>query len=158
MNRQTSVAVGIVLVAVAIILGLLLLNKGDGPVAGMILSDRALVNTDQYNAAAKAPGDGIYLVASKEYNKFRNKYLSGIPEAKELFATFYFVECPVGTEFTVRWLKEDELIKEAKKTLVTNTKGVISYILEGAYLEKGSYSIELYDGNIKLIEKEFHVK
>lgn len=158
MNKKTVITVLTIFVLAAIFLGALLVNKGDGPVAGMILADKAMENTDIYTNAAKTHNDGIYLVVSNAYNKLQEDYKTNVPENKDLYLTIHFVECPKGSEFTGKWLMEEKLIKEEKGTLTTDAEGVISYLLDGSSVVKGQYVFELYDGDRKLFEKEFFVE
>jgi hypothetical protein len=158
MSKKTSVLVLAIFITIAILLGLLLLNKGDEPVSGVILSDKSLSNLEIYHQAEKLHGQGIYLVVTKAFNKFREDYKAVIPEGKALYATLYFIECPKGSQFTLKWLKDSTAIKEEIGVLTTNTTGVISFMLEEGYVEKGSYTIVLYDGDKAIFEKEFSVE
>lgn len=158
MNKKTSVIVLGIFIAASILLGLLLINKGDEPVAGMILSDKVLDNIDVYHNAEQLHGEGIYLVVSKAFNKFQEDYKARIPEGKDLYTTIYFIECPKGSEFIIKWLKDGKVIKDEIGILSTDTTGVISYMLDGSYVVKGIYSIELYDGDKRIFEKEFTVE
>jgi len=158
MNKKTSVIALGILIAAAILLGLLLINKGDEPVAGMILSDKALDNLDVYHSAEQLHGDGIYLVVSKAFNKFREDYKAGIPEGKDLYITIYLIECPKGSEFTIKWLKDGKVIKDEIGILSTEATGVISYMLDESSVVKGIYGIEIYDGDKRIFDKEFSVE
>jgi len=158
MNKKTSAIVLGIFIAASIFLGLLLINKGDEPVAGMILSDKALDNKDAYHSAEQLHGEGIYLVVSKAFNKFQENYKTRIPEGNDLYATIYLIECPKGSEFIIKWLKDGKVIKDEIGILSTEATGVISYMLDGTYVVEGFYSIELYDGDKRIFEKEFSVE
>jgi len=158
MNKKTAATALIVLVAVAIFLGFLFVNKGDGPVAGLILADTALEDLDTYNSASALHGDGIYLVASNAFNKFRADYESSIPANKNLYAAVHFVECPKGSEYTGKWIKNGTVLFESKGTLSRDLEGVISYMLDGSKLLKGSFVFALYDGEKKIFEQTFTVE
>lgn len=158
MNKKTSVIVLVIFIAASIFLGLLLINKGDEPVAGMILSDYVLDNKDVYHKAEQLHGEGIYLVVSKAFNIFREDYKAGIPEGKDIYAAIFFIECKKGSEFMIKWLKDGKVIKDEIEILSTDAMGVISYMLDGSYVVKGIYSIEIYDGDKRIFEKGFSVE
>jgi hypothetical protein len=158
MNKKTAITVLVIIIVAALFLGFLLVNKRDGPVAGIILADKAMEDTNIYNAAAKTHGDGIYLVVSNAFNKFQEDYKANIVKAKNLYATIHFVECPKGSEYTGKWLKEGKVIQNDMGTLPTGPEGVISYMLDKGNVVKGSYSFELYDGDRKIFEKVFSVE
>jgi len=158
MKKKTAGTVLAVIIIGAIFLGFLLVNKGDGPVMGMVLADRALENTEAYDNAAQSQGDGIYLVVSSAYNKYQEDYKADIPEGNDLYATIYFVECPQGSEYTGKWIKDGAVINENIGTLPTGPKGVISYILDGGSVVSGSYTFELYDGDGKIFETTFSIE
>jgi len=158
MKRHTAITVLIVIIAGAVLLGFLFLNKGDGPVTGMILADRAVENTETYNTTAKTHDDGIYLVVSNAFNKFQEDYKADIPENNDLYVTVHFVECPQGSEYTGKWIKSGIVIHEENRTLPTWPEGVISYMLDGPSVVKGTYTFELYNGNGKIFEKTFSVE
>lgn len=158
MNKKTAITVLAVFVAAAILLGLLFVNNGDGPVAGMILADKAIESTEFYDDAAKTHEDGIYMVVSNAFNKFQEDYKSNIPEMKDLYAIIHFVECPKGSTFTGKWLTEGKVTREDKGTLPTGPEGVISYKLDGSSVVKGNYIFELYNEDRKIFEKAFSVE
>lgn len=158
MNKKTAISVLTIFVVAAIFLGLMLVNKGDGPVTGMIMADKALENMETYNDAAGTKGDGIYLIVSNAFNKFQEDYQAEIPESNDLYAAIHFVECPKGSEYTGKWMKDGNLIQEDNGTLLTGPEGVLSYKLDGDSVVKGSYTFELYDGDKKMFEKTFSVE
>ena len=157
MNKKTSVTVlGIVVVA-AIFLGFIFLNKSDGPVMGMMFSADAVGSLDDYEDAAGARGESIYMIVSKSFNKFQEDYSRDIPEGQDLYAAVHFVECPQGSEYTGKWIKDGEAISEEKETLATGPQGVISYMIEGNSVLGGKYVFQLYDGAEMIFEKTFSV-
>jgi len=158
MNKKTAIFVLTILVAAAIFLGFMLVNKGDGPVTGMIMANRALENMEIYNDAAGTKDDGIYLIVSNAFNKFQEDYQAEIPESNDLYAAIHFVECPKGSEYTGKWMKDGNLLQEDNGTLLTGPEGVISYKLDGDSVVKGSYTFKLYDGDKKMFEKTFSVE
>ncbi|MBN2879484.1 MAG: hypothetical protein JXN65_07625 [Clostridia bacterium] len=158
MNKKTSTTVLTLFIIGAIFLGLLLVNKGDGPVMGMILAENPIENTADYNKSAQEQSEGTYLVLSNAFNKYQEDYSTSIPEGSPLYASVHFVECPQGAQYTGKWIFEGELLKEETGTLSTGPEGVISYMLEGGKVAKGSYTFELYDGDKKVFERNFSVK
>ncbi|SFR96889.1 hypothetical protein [Anaeromicropila populeti] len=158
MKKKTSLIVLMIFIVLAILIGFVLVNKGDGPVSGMILADKVLDNIDEYNSAEETQGSEIYLVVSSAYNKLEEEYKTSIPESENLYATIHIVECPKGSEFTGKWLKDDEVIKEDVVTLATDSEGVVTCMLDGDNVTKGSYSFELYEGDRKILEKTFSVE
>lgn len=158
MKKKTSLIVLIIFIVLAILVGFVLVNKGDGPVAGMILADKVLDDIHKYNSAEEKQGKEIYLVVSKKYNKFEEDYKTSIPESENFYSTIHIVECPKGSEFTGKWLKHDEVIKEDVVTLTTDSEGVVSFMLDGDNVSRGGYSFELYEGDRKIFEKTFSVE
>lgn len=158
MKKKTAITVLVVILIGAILLGFLLLNKGDGPVMGMVLADTAIENAKAYDAAAQAQGDGVYLVVSSAFNKYQEDYKTDIPQGNDLYATIHFVECPKGSKFTAKWMKEGTVIEEDIGTLLTGPEGVIAYKLDGDNVVSGSYTFELYGGDGKIFEMTFSVK
>jgi len=158
MGKKTAVIVLAAVIVAAIMLGFILISSGDGPVMGMVLADRALENTSAYADAAKAHGDGIYLVVSNAFNDYQVDYETGIPQGKDLYATLHFVECPQGSEYTGRWVRNGDIVAEEKGTLSTGPEGVIAYMLDKDSVTGGSYTFELYDGDSKIFEYTFSVE
>jgi len=158
MNKKTAMTVLTIIVVAAIFMGFLLVNKGDGPVTGMILADRAIENVETYSNDVQTHGDGIYLVVSNAFNKFEEDYKAEILESKDLYATIHFVECPKGSEYTGKWIKDGNVVQEDNGILLTGPEGVISYLLEGDSAVKGSYTFELYEGDRKIFEKTFSIE
>ncbi|GEM_PF-1098023 len=156
--KKTSIAVLVIIIIAAIIIGLVLVNKGDGPVTGMILADSKIENKDAYYNAVETHGGGVYLVVSNAFNKFQEDYKVEIPSGEDLYATIHLVECPKGSEFIGKWIKDGNVIGEDKGIVTTGPEGVISYMLEGEKVVKGSYIFELYDGDRKIFERTFSVE
>lgn len=158
MNKKTSIYVFIILVVAAIFMGLLMLNKSDGPVTGMILADRPLQSTSSYGDAQKTPDDSIFLVISNAFNKFQEDYKTAIPENESLYATVHFVECPQGSTFTAKWILNSSVIQQEEGTLLTGPEGVITYTLDGVNVKKGSYTFQLFDGEKQIFETAISVE
>lgn len=158
MGKKTSIIVLVIFIVLAILIGYVLVNKGDGPVAGLILADSALGDADSYQIAEEMPGQETYLVAINAYNKVEENYKTRIPELKDLYANFHLVECPKGSKFTGKWLNDNKVLKEDTATLTTDTEGVVSYMLDGDHVKKGDYRFELYDGEREIFEMAFSVE
>ena len=138
MNRKTSAIALVLLVLTAILLGYVLVNRGDGPVQGVVLSDKAISAAQGFNNTVASPANGVYLILTDEFSKLSEKFKADIPAGKELYAAIHFVECTKGTQFTVKWIAGTETIKEETKELATDKEGVISYSLEGEKAKSGS--------------------
>ncbi|MBF4692489.1 hypothetical protein [Fusibacter ferrireducens] len=158
MSKKATIIFLVITIIAALGLGFLLINKGDGPIAGMVLADREIDSIENYVDATKAQGKGIYSVVSNAFNKFEEDYHVDIPEGKDLYVIIHFVECPKGSKYTGKWIKDGEEILKSNGILSTGPEGVISYKLEGKSVTKGQYLFELYDGNSKLIEKAFSLE
>ena len=157
MGKKATITTLIVLIACAVLIGALLLNKSDGPVTGMILSDMPIADAEAYSDAAEAQGDGVYLVVSNAFNKFQTDYQSAISAGSELYASVYFVECPAGSVFTAKLLRDGALVSEQKGVLETGPYGVVSYSLGAEVTAAGAYVFELYDGDELLFTQTFTV-
>lgn len=158
MNKKTTVTVLAIVIAAAVFLGFVLLNKGDGPVMGMMFTGGDIESLEDYESAAEARGEGVYMVVTKSINKFNEDYSQNIPEGDDLYAAIHFVECPEGSQYTGKWIKDGSVISEETGTLATGPRGVISYKLEGIHAAEGSYVFELYDGDKKIFEKTFSIR
>jgi hypothetical protein len=157
MNKKTSIIVLVCVIVSAIIIGALFVNKGDGPVTGVIFAGKTIENVKAYNNTEKTQDNETYMVVSNEFNKFKENFKTSIPESKDLYAALHFVECVKGAKFTGKWLKDGKVIREDIGTLPTDQEGVISYTLDKDKAVKGSYVFELYDGNKKIFEKSFSI-
>jgi len=157
-NAKAGVIVFIVFVVGAVLLGLLLLNKGDGPVAGMILSNKPIPDAKAYQAVAEQPQDGVYQVVSNAYNQFQVDYQTTAPAERELVATVYFVECPAGSAFTGRWEKDGATLAESTAQMRTEPYGVLSFSLDPAQITAGDYSFVLSDEAGELLRQPFQVE
>ncbi len=158
MSKKTSIIAITLLIVAAVILGFIFVNKGDGPVMGMIISDKTIINVQNFQTAKSSQDSDLYMVLDKEINKFNEKAKTGIPAGKDIYANIYLVECPKGSQFTVKWIIEGKTIKEETKELSTNQRGVISYLLEGNKLKSGNYILELYSEDRKLFKYGFSVE
>lgn len=157
MGKKATITTLVVLIACAVLIGALLLNKSDGPVTGMILSDMPIADAEAYSDAAEAQDDGVYLVISNAFNKFQTDYQSAISAGSELYASVYFVECPAGSTFTAKLLRDGALVSEQKGVLETGPYGVVSYSLGAEATAAGAYVFELYDGDELLFTQTFTV-
>lgn len=155
MGKKAAITALIGLIACAILLGALLLNKGDGPVTGMILSGAPVADAEAYADAAEQRGDDIFLVVSNAFNKYQTDYQSAIPAGSELYASVYFVECPAGSVFTAKILNDGTAAFEQEGTLETGPYGVICYSLDGETLSAGDYVFALYDGEEQIFSQPF---
>jgi hypothetical protein len=158
MGKKATITTLVVLIACAVLVGALLLNKSDGPVTGMILSDMSIADAEAYSDAAEAQGDGIYLVVSNAFNKFQTDYQSAIPAGSELYANVYFVECPAGSAFTAKLMNDGVPVLEQEGILETGPYGVFSYSLGAEAASVGNYVFELYDGEELLLTQTFTVE
>lgn len=158
MSKKSSIIAITLLIASALVMGLVLVNRGDGPVTGMIIADKAIANVQAFQSMKSSQDGSSYIILDKEFNKFSEKAKKVIPAGKDIYANVYFVECPKGSQFTAKWSSEDKLIKEEAKSLSTNQKGVIAYLLEGDKLKSGSYTLQLYSNATKIFEYEFSVE
>ncbi len=158
MGKKVTITTMIALVVCAILIGALLMNKSDGPVTGMILSDMPIADADAYSNAAETKGEGVYLIVSNAFNKFQTDYQYAISHGEELYASVYFVECPAGSEFTAKLLKDGALVSEQTGVLATNPYGVVSYSLGAEATTAGDYVFELYDGDELLFTQAYTVE
>ena len=155
MGKQAAITALVGLIACAILLGALLLNKGDGPVTGMILSGAPVADAEAYADAAEQRGDDIFLVVSNAFNKYQTDYQSAIPAGSELYASVYFVECPAGSDFTAKILNDGTAVFEQEGTLETGPYGMICYPLDCETLPAGDYVFALYDGEEQIFSQPF---
>ncbi len=157
MSKKISVIGITLLVAAAVLFGFVLVNKGDGPVMGMIISDKILVNVQDFKTINSFKDSGVYLTLEKEYNKFNEKFIDDIPAGKDLYANIHLVECPKGSKLTARWINKGKTVKEETKVLATDKNGVVSYIFDGSKAKRGDYTLELYSEDKKIFEHKFSI-
>lgn len=157
MSKKTSIIAITLLIATAVVLGFVLVNKGDGPVIGVIMSDKMVGSVKDFETVNLSEGSGVYIILKKEYNKFNEKFMTDIPSGKDLYANIYFVECPKGSKYTARWVTEGKTVKEEIKELVTEQKGVASFVFDGNKVISGNYSLELYNEGKKIFEYKFPI-
>ena len=158
MSKKAGVIALTVFVVGAVLLGLLLLNKGDGPVTGMILSSQPIADSAAYKGTAEAPDETVYLVVSNAFNQFQVDHQSTIAGGVPLVATISFVECPAGTVFTGSWLKDGEPLAASTAQTETEPYGVLSFSLEGAMVTTGEYTFMLSDESGELFRQAFRVE
>lgn len=158
MNKKKSIIALAILVGIAVIFGFILVNRGDGPIMGMILSTKSVENEQEYKEIETAKNDGVYLVTSMESNKYVEKYKKDIPQNKDLYANIYLAECRQGSKFIIKWVYKNNVIKEEEKALGTDQKGVVSYRLEESKVKEGSYTIEIYFESKKIFTQNFNAK
>lgn len=158
MDRKKTLIYLIILIFIAAVFGLILLNKGDGPVSGCILSNSSIETVELYKKAEDLKGDGIYGVMASERNKLVQKYNTEIPQDKELYENIYLVECRKGTKIKIKWVYDSNMIKEEEKALTEDQTGVISYQLEGSKVKSGTYCVEAYYEDKKILSQNFEVK
>ena len=51
MGKKTAITMLVALIVCAVLVGMLLLNKSDGPVSGMILSEMPIADAEAYSSA-----------------------------------------------------------------------------------------------------------
>ena len=158
MSKKAAVLILVIVMAAAVFAGIVLLNRGDGPVMGMILSGGEIADTGAYTDAEKTHDNGTYLVVSSAFNQYQADYEADIPEGETLYAAVHFVECPQGSAFTAKWSRDGAVIAQEDGILSTGPEGVISYILDGAEVIGGSYTFVLYRDGDSLFEYSFSVK
>ncbi len=158
MSKKAGVIALIVFVVSAVLLGLLLLNKGDGPVTGMILSSQPIADSTAYKATAEAPDETVFLVVSNAFNQFQVDYTVPISSGVPLVATVSFVECPAGTAFTGSWLKDEKPLAASTAQTKTEPYGVLSFSLDGAMATTGDYTFVLSDESGELFRQAFRVE
>jgi hypothetical protein len=80
-----------------------------------------------------------------------------IENGKNVYANIYFIESPSGTEYTVRWIRDGAVVKEETKKMVTDKKGILNYLLEPEYAQRGGYILEVYHKGKKIYEHKFTI-
>ncbi|NTV89698.1 MAG: hypothetical protein HGA22_04960 [Clostridiales bacterium] len=156
MNGKKSVIVIGIFVVAAVLLGLLLMNKGDGPVAGLMLASSEASSIEAYGRMAS--DNSKYVLLSNEFGGLKEKYHSGISTGQDLYADVHFVECLKGTEFKLCWSLDGKTVKEEVKKLEQDRQGVISYRLEKSLIEQGDWSVEILQEDQRLFKYSFQIK
>lgn len=157
MNKRTSAAVLGILILFALVFGFILVNRGDGPVMGMIISDRAIANAGDYKLLESSK-EGVYLLLSSEFNCYKEKYITKIPSGKDAYFNVYFAESPKGSTYTAKWTLNGNSIKESSAVLPTDKKGVLPFLLEESLNIRGKYTFEIYNGKTKIFNTNFEIE
>jgi hypothetical protein len=77
---------------------------------------------------------------------------------KDIYANVYFIESPLGMEYTARWTMKGSEIKMEKKEMKTDKQGLIIFTLEAENVDTGTLVFEVLYGNNKLLSKELSVQ
>lgn len=76
---------------------------------------------------------------------------------KELYANIYFIESPKGTEYTLKWYRNDTEVYSSKLEMQEDRKGLLIFNIEGSIVTEGSWKIEVINRDKVVYTKEFTV-
>ncbi len=153
-GQKAAITALIGLIACAILLGALLLNKGDGPVTGMILSGAPVADAEAYADAQNSAGtasfwsypmrsqlpNGLSIRHSGRKRALCIRVLCGMPGRLRVYAKILY---------------DGTAAFEQEGTLETDPYGVICYPLDGETLPAGDYVFALYDGEEQIFSQPF---
>lgn len=122
----------IILIVLSASFALLLAGCESNTVASLIVSDRQYNESDLKNA--------------KQPEQLRT--------GKDIYASVYFIESPMGMEYTAKWFINGIEVKTDTKKLPTDRKGMIIFTLEGDKVIAGRLKFQINYGNDILDSKE----
>ena len=104
-----------------------------------------------------------YVVANKQYTSEADLKDAVQPDSltagEEIYASVYFIESPLGMEYTARWSLDGKEISSEKKAMTTDDKkGILVYSLSADQVKTGKLKFEILYGNDILCTKEFTVQ
>ncbi len=76
----------------------------------------------------------------------------------EIFASIYFIESPLGMEYTARWTTDGNEIKTETKAMESDKHGMIVFALEPENVESGTIVFEVLYGDDILLSKELQIQ
>lgn len=158
MSKKVSLIILCVFIAIAVVFGLILVNKGDGPVMGTIISSIPIDSEQGYKNLENEKSKEVFIIRAEEINKLVEKYKKSIPQGKDLYVNLNLVECIKGTKIKVKWICNKSTVKEEEKTLLTDQKGIIWYKINGSMVIKGDYDVEGYIDNNKIFTENFNIE
>ena len=102
------------------------------------------------------------VLSNVPYNDKANLERAKQPESLEagynMYASVYFIESPLGMEYTAKWYVNGSEVKTETKAMVTNRHGIIIYPLEADKVIAGKIRFEiLYHAEV-LFSKELSVQ
>lgn len=145
MNKKTSIIALSLLIVLAVVIGYVLVNKGDESIAGLILSKQPISDVDQFDEVKSKPGDEVLRVYATKWNKLQEEWTADIKAGQDLYANVHVVESPKGLAYTAKWLSGGGVIQSETKNLTTDQEGILSFGLQGSKVVKGSLTLELHD-------------
>lgn len=103
-----------------------------------------------------------YVVATMQYTSEADLKNAVQPDSltagEEIYASVYFIESPLGMEYTARWSLDDKEISSQKKAMTTDKQGILVYTLSADQVKTGKLQFEILYGNDILCTKELTVQ
>lgn len=75
-----------------------------------------------------------------------------------IYASVYFIESPLGTEYTAKWYLDGDEVKTDTKKMQTDKKGIIVFPLEADKVTAGTAKFEIVYNDDVLFSKELTVQ
>ncbi|NLC68149.1 MAG: hypothetical protein GX754_05050 [Clostridiaceae bacterium] len=94
-----------------------------------------------------------FIVSDRQYTERNDLDRAKQPEqlaaGKDIYASVYFIESPMGMEYTAKWFINGNELKTDAQKLPTDRKGMIVFTLEGDKVTAGTLRFEIsYKGDI----------
>lgn len=77
---------------------------------------------------------------------------------EDIYANVYFIESPLGMEYSARWTAGGTEVKAETKEMETDKQGMIVFTLEAENVETGIIVFEVLYGDDILLSKELSVQ
>ena len=77
---------------------------------------------------------------------------------REIYASVYFIESPLGMEYNSKWFLNDKEIKNETKAMTANKHGIINFSLEAEKVIAGKIRFEIRHRDEMIYSKEVFVR
>ncbi len=75
-----------------------------------------------------------------------------------IYASVYFIESPLGTEYTAKWSVDDKEVKTETQAMQTDKCGIMVFSLDADKVTAGTAKFEVVYGEDVLLSKELIVQ
>lgn len=165
MKKIKIIAISLLVLVVGAVLVVMLAAHGDEIVSGVALADKPVSDIKTLDGILSSKGtsasgfDGkVYTASCVEFGKYVYTYVSPVPEDKALVANVQFITSPKGIEYKAQWSQGNTVVKEETKAIDSTTnREAVSYVLEEALVQKGTYTLAIYYKSKQLYSQQFTV-
>lgn len=103
-----------------------------------------------------------YIISTEKYANKADLDEAAQPDTiaagQNIYASVYFIESPLGMEYTAKWYLNGAEIKSDKQKMPTDKHGIIVFTLGADQVTKGTLKLEIKYGEDILCSKEIVVQ